>query len=157
THFLLARTCRRDNDPAGWQRHLKNAEVLQWPKEAIDLERLLMQAQTGDVGRAEPLLRGHLAAAPADELLIYEALVKGHLAADRLSDVLYWSNLWLERHSDAWQPHLYRGRCFHLALSLHRAIAEYQRVLELKPDQIQVRFWLAGALMLDGQHQQALA
>src|SRR5206468_6446075 len=43
------------------------------------------------------------------------------------------------------------------ALSLHRAIAEYQRVLELKPDQIQVRFWLAGALMLDGQHQQALA
>lgn len=156
-HFLLARTCRRAEDMADWQRHLKNAEVLQWPRAALDLERLLMQAQVGDVGRAEPLLRGRLATPHADELLIYEALVKGHLAADRLNDVLYWTNFWLERHPTAWQPRLYRGRCFHLALSLHRAIAEYQRVLELKPDQVQVRLWLAGSLMLDGQYQEALA
>src|SRR5262249_44208035 len=127
-HFLLARACRRADDTAGWQRHLKNAEILQWPRAPIDLERLLMQAQTGAGRRPEPLLRAPPATPHPDERLIYEALVKGYLATDRLQDVLYWANLWLERYSDAWQPRLYRGRCFHLTLSLNRAIAEYQRV-----------------------------
>jgi tetratricopeptide (TPR) repeat protein len=156
-HFLMARSCRRADDGAGWQRHLKNAEILQWPKEALALERRLMQAQVGDVRGAEPALVGYLERQHPDELLIYEALAKGALEADRLHDVLHWTTAWLERHPDAWQPRLYRGRCFHLGRSLHRAIAEYRRVLEARPDQVQVRLWLAGSLMLDGQFADALA
>src|SRR5262249_7014354 len=105
-HFLMARTCRRADDVSGWQRHLKNGEILQWPSEEIALERQLLQAQLGHVRSAEPVLVAYLEAWRPEEMLIYEAIVKGHLESGRLNDVLHWTNDWLERHPGAWQPHL---------------------------------------------------
>src|SRR5262249_41957712 len=51
--FTLARVCRRTDDLDGWREHLRAAETLQWPKQEIAREQLLLQVQTGDVWGAE--------------------------------------------------------------------------------------------------------
>src|SRR5262249_25444636 len=53
THFLLARTCRRANDLDGARDHLSEAQRLDWDPELIELEYLLMQAQSGIVQPVE--------------------------------------------------------------------------------------------------------
>src|SRR5260370_41891565 len=45
--FLMARTCRRADDYAGWQVHLRRAEVLGLDKDSLHLERAPMQAPAG--------------------------------------------------------------------------------------------------------------
>jgi tetratricopeptide (TPR) repeat protein len=157
-HFLQARTCRRAGDVDGWQRHLHLAERLQWDKADVDLERLLMRVQSGDVWGAEDTLIGYLNSSHPDEVLILEALVKGYLEIYSFSDALEWADVWIKRHpEDDWLPRLYRGRARHLAHALHLAIADYERVLEVKPDRAEAHLWLAAALTLDGRFQEALA
>jgi tetratricopeptide (TPR) repeat protein len=156
-HFLMARACRRGDDEPGWRLHLHRARVLQWPDEEIQLERRLMQAQSGDLGAVEEGLLAELGSSPpGEQWCIFEALAKGYFKVDRLADVLALTRAWLERFPDQWQPRLFRGRVFQLGRSSDRAIAEYRRLLELKPDHAQAHFELAGALLLNSEHQEAV-
>src|SRR5438445_12961626 len=50
---------------------------------------------------------------------------------------------------------LFRGRVFQLCHSTDRAIAEYRRVLELKPDHLEANLELANALMVNAAFQEA--
>jgi tetratricopeptide (TPR) repeat protein len=156
-HFLMARACRQADDDTGWQLHLYRARVLQWAEEQIELERRLMQAQSGNLrGVEESLVADLERSPPGEQECIFEALAKGYLKIDRLADVLALTREWLERFPENWQARLYRGRVFQLGRSSDRAIAEYRRLLELKPDYAPAHFELAGALMLNSEHQQAV-
>src|SRR5262249_51738302 len=54
-HFYLARACRRISDESG-KEHLRLAEKLGWPKEAVDLEMELITAQYESVREVENAL-----------------------------------------------------------------------------------------------------
>ncbi len=156
TRFLLARAARRADDLEAAETHLKVAQAMRWPAEEVALERLLAQAQLGDLGRAEAPLLARLDEDPADEELVLEALIKGYLVAYRLPEAAHLATRWLEQRPDRWQPWLYRGRAHYLNRNLGRAVADYRRALEVRPRHRQGRLWYAGALLLDGRFSDAL-
>lgn len=156
-YFLLARTCRRTDDRPGWQLHLHKAQILEWPKEDLEFEHRLMQAQSGELQTVEQRLLADLSkASPLEQLNIFEALAKGYLKIDRLTDVLALTREWIERYPNQWQPRFFRGRVFQLGHSPDRAIAEFRRLLELNPDHVYAHFELAGALLLNSELPEAL-
>ncbi len=156
THFLLARTARRSGDLAGWQRHLKNAEILQWPEKEIALEVVLGRAQAGDVRGAGQRLLPLLDSRHPEKALILEALVKGCLETNRWQEALHWTQVWIEHSPDDWQPFLYRGHACYLSRALKQAIADYHRVLECQEDHAEARLRLADAYLIEGQFELAL-
>ena len=154
-HFLLARTCRRTNDAAGWASHLRSAAVLQWPKNEISLETALMKAQSGDLRGVEQSLQGALDASRGDETLIAEALVKGYLELHRLQAAIDLTSSWIERYPDDALGWFYRGYAFELNRTFSRAGPDYEHVLKLKPDHADAHLRLAGVLS-NKQPQEAL-
>jgi tetratricopeptide (TPR) repeat protein len=155
THFLMARTCRRAGDEAGWQAHFRKAEILGWDKSAVDLERELRQAQSGNLRGVENGLLSRLDSFPPEEELILEALAEGYLKTDHLNAVLELTRQWIERYPDHWEPKLFRARALLLAHSVDQAIAEYGRILKLKADHPEAHLELAGALLANSQFQEA--
>src|SRR5262249_18095206 len=152
-HFLLARACRRTDDVQGWQDHLREAEALQWPREAIARERLCMRLQSGDVRGAETELPGPLGPTDPETVLGGQGLVKGYLAEYRLDDAVEWATSWLEKRPDDWLPSLYRGRAYFEARAMPRAIADLEHVAGRKPGHAEAHHLLADALMVQRQWQ----
>jgi tetratricopeptide (TPR) repeat protein len=155
-HFLMARCSRRENDYALWRIHLKNAELLGWPRSEIELERRLWLAQTGEVWSVEDALMSYLQTLPPEAELILEALAEGYLANFDVNRVLQLTSSWMERFPDDWRPHLYRGHAYLSANLRAQAIPEYRQALQMVPEQFRARLLLAGALMDDGQFAEAL-
>jgi tetratricopeptide (TPR) repeat protein len=153
----LARTCRRAKELAGWQKHLARAELLQWPRAQIDLERRLERAQSGDLGKVAARLEAALETPSPEDVVVFEALARGYLENDWVERALNLANLWLERHPDDWEARYYRG------LALQRkppktkeAIADLKRALELKPGQSDVLWALADLYMGNDKLEEAL-
>jgi tetratricopeptide (TPR) repeat protein len=74
----------------------------------------------------------------------------------RWDEALRWATAWVERHPDEWPSWFYRGQAYQLRRALKQAIADFQRVIELKPDHAEARLHLAGTYTLEGQFQLAL-
>jgi tetratricopeptide (TPR) repeat protein len=155
-HFVLARVCRRTDDPAGCQAHLARAALLQWPREEIQFESALLKAQSGDLGNVEAELLRALDARSADEVLIVEALVRGYLEAFRFRDVVFWTGRWTERYPDDARPWVYRGRAAYLGRSLSRAVADYEHALQFNPNQAEAHLQLAAVWMVQRQFDKAI-
>jgi tetratricopeptide (TPR) repeat protein len=156
-HFLQAQTCRRAGDFLAWKYHLDRSAHLLWPREQIRLEKRLRQAQEGDVWTVEDSLIDQLNNQPPEEVLILEALVKGFMVNDRLEDVHYFTTVWIRRFPGDWLPRILRGNAtLQLFGKTSEIIQDYERVLELKPDQPEAQMALATVLMNHGQYAEAL-
>lgn len=156
-HFLLAQTCRREEDFGAWRAHLMVAGRLQWPQQQIDFEIQLQRAQSGDVWKVEaPLLEALKTKSAADVELILEVLAEGYLKNRSLTKIMELTGPWIDRSPDDWLPHVYRGHIQYREGSRTQAIAEYQTALKLNPEHNGAQLLLAGALMDDGQFKEAL-
>lgn len=146
-HFQLARIARRDGDFTTARQELAVAQRLGWPETAIELEKLLIQAQSGSIREVQEALKQRVETGHDDSELILEALTTGYLQNNFLADAyvtaLYWQKLFPNR----WQAHLLLGILFERRHRADLAVAEYRRVLELKPDQLQARHQLAFLLL----------
>jgi Tfp pilus assembly protein PilF len=156
THFTMAQTCRRLDDPAGWSDHLHTAGILGWPFEQIQLELRLKEAQTGNTWKVEEGLVDELNAKTPEQAIILEALVKGYLENDRPKDAHRLAEEWVRDHPEDWQARLYRGRASQLGVFFQQAITDYEAVLQAKSDQPQARLWLAETLVSDRQYAPAM-
>jgi len=147
-HFLMAQTCRRMDDFKAWEAHLGRAHLLQWPEDQVLLESQLKEAQAGDLWQVEPVLLEALDdATPEDEVLIREALIKGYLENDHPRQAAEIANTWLDRWPNDWEAWLYRGRAFQQGTFFDKAIADYEQVLKLKPDEPHARLWMADTML----------
>jgi Tfp pilus assembly protein PilF len=156
-NFLMARASSQVGDVPAWQVYLHRAEALQWPREDVDLERALRQAQSGDFTGLDDKLLGYLQSASPNEVLVLEALVKGYLENNDIDNALRWTLIWMKRYPDDWEPHLLRGRAFQQALAPTASIVgEYRRALELKPNQKETRRQLGNVLALHADYTEAL-
>ncbi len=162
-HFLMARTCRRAGQLRKWKIHLDRAEILGWPQKQIDLERQLRRAQVGNVWDVEgPLLDLLNTHAPEEvitpeEVIILEALVGGFMENDRLIDVIALTTTWSNRYPADWLPLIYRGNAeLRLYGKSSEAAKDFERVLELKPNDPEAHLALAHVLTDKGQFQDAL-
>jgi Flp pilus assembly protein TadD len=156
-NFLLARTYRIGGQKTDAQRHLIQAAILHWPKVQIELESQLQRAQVGDIWQVEDSLLKQVNQHPPEEVFILEALVSGLLANDRLVDVLVITTAWVNLFPEDWLPRIYRGNArLRLNANVDEAIQDFQRVLELKPDNPESHLSLAIILTKEGDLENAL-
>jgi tetratricopeptide (TPR) repeat protein len=159
THFQLARTCRRLGDLDAARTHLEKADELHWVRELIDLEYVLMQAQTGAVARVESTLLSYLEEGHSEARLILEALVRGYVQVNVFGEAFRWATIWQEQYPDDWQAYYWRGEALARGSMQNlapEAAANFQRALELKPDLRNARLRLAEAQVRTGQFAEAL-
>jgi tetratricopeptide (TPR) repeat protein len=154
-HFLMARTCRRDNDPVG-QEYLFLAESLGWPRHQIVLEQRLWQAESGDTWSVEESLLEELNRLPPEERIILEGLVKGYLHSARFADAADIATMWIKRFPGDWLAYLYRGRAYQGQGSWQEAVTDYQDTLKIRPDLTGARLWYAQTLLAFQDFQNAL-
>jgi tetratricopeptide (TPR) repeat protein len=155
TSFLLARTCRRAGDFDAAREHLLQAGDLGWSKEQLDLEYLLVSAQQGLFeGDLERTLERFLETRQhPEEVLIFEALAKGYLHTYRLFEARSLLTAWIVAHPDHWQPRMWRATVLERLgkAEFDAARADYETVLELRPQHFEARLRLARVLLGIGQ------
>jgi Tfp pilus assembly protein PilF len=153
--FYLARACRRTADISG-KEHLNAALRLGWPKEAIDLEQELVEAQFHDVRNVETALYSLLQVGHYDEVYIMDALAQGFLREHLLPSLVKCAGIWSEKYPRDWRPKYYWGYAYEMGNNPDRAINRYEAVLELKPDHFETRRRLGALLRRNGQPREAL-
>jgi tetratricopeptide (TPR) repeat protein len=155
-HFLMAQACRRDGDLDAARQHLERAGKLGWDDRQVQLERRLLQAQSGVVPPVEGVLRLYLADGSGDERLILEALARGCLQGNLLDRAYYYTRLWTERYPDDWQARFWHARVLERGLRLDLAAEAYQEVLRRKPDYPEAHVRLGQVLLRRGRYSEAL-
>ncbi len=154
-HFLMARTCRRAQDFQGCLDHLAKCRSLRYDPRTIELEHLMMQAQSGDLRDSEARLLALLQDLHPQEVLILEALTRGYLQVHRLREAHIWAGRWFDRHPEDHHALLWRALSSELARQYGVAIADYRKVLQIEPDSPDARLRLANVLFLEGQFEEA--
>jgi tetratricopeptide (TPR) repeat protein len=153
--FLMARNCRRIQDPASWH-YLMQAESLGWPRQQILLEKRLLQAEAGDIWEVEEALLEQLNRLTPDESVILEGVVRGYLNSARFLDARVIATTWIERYPRDWRAYFYRGRAYQGLGQINEAIADYQDAIKIHPQSLAVRLWYAEALRVNHDHENAL-
>jgi tetratricopeptide (TPR) repeat protein len=178
-HLLAARVARRRIEPvlpgamddvgrsaAGssgsaesadqFRHHLAECRRQGGALKVVRFEEVLFQAQNGRLAAVEDDLQRRVAQDDPDALAILEALIKGYLLTYRLPDAEACLNLWLERKPEA-QAHVWRGWVRERLADTGQAIADYRKAVELDPDNLRARLWLAEALTAAAQPREAAA
>jgi tetratricopeptide (TPR) repeat protein len=156
-HFLRARTARRAGDYDKAEKYLAEAKKLGWPQDAIQLERLMANAQRGELAdEDEQYLWAFTKQDPSHEdvPLILEALTKGYLKDFKLYGARQALERWIElepddpAHAQPWvQAHLWRGWVRGNQNDPTGALEDYERAVAVAPDNIEARMRLADLLI----------
>ncbi len=134
-HFLLARTLRRASrfDEAVIQ--LREARRLDWVRESIELEELLLRVQQHGVrGADKDRLLAWLQAGHHEDKILLEAMFLGDRSVLNFTQAGQWLGLWIERYPDDWPPRVWRAALWESVGQFTRGRADWLRALEIKPD-----------------------
>jgi len=147
-HFLLAQACRRARaeDFDGAKAHLAEARRLHLSQPGISLEFDLLEfQQSGKRDEHERRLLQLLSDPAIDRRLVLEALARGCIRGERLEEAVAWLDRWVESYPDDWFAYFVRGTLFQHMDKPAPAVADLERVLQLKPDipDINLRLGLA--------------
>jgi tetratricopeptide (TPR) repeat protein len=156
TEFLMARTCRRAGDLDAARDHLKKAKALNWVDQQIQLEYLLIQAQTVLKPWVEDKLKALLKEGHQDERYILEALAIGSLQANFYKKAHQWASVWMDQHPDDWEGIFFYAEVLEAGLRYELAAQQYEKALELNPYFPEIRLHLAQVYLLDRRVQDAM-
>jgi tetratricopeptide (TPR) repeat protein len=81
---------------------------------------------------------------------VLEALARGYLRADRLLDAMQACDLWITQQPDHPWPWLWRGGIYEQLANFDQALTDYQRAMEIAPEDKDVRLSL-GTLLSRGR------
>jgi tetratricopeptide (TPR) repeat protein len=147
--FLAARTARRAGDFDKAEKHLAEAKKLGWPQEAVQLERLMADAQRGELADDdEKSLWAFTKKDPGhdDVPLILEALTKGYLKNFKLYGARQSLERWIELEPDNVQARLWRGWVRVHQDDPRGALEDYQHAVDVDSDNYEARIRLADML-----------
>jgi tetratricopeptide (TPR) repeat protein len=116
------------------------------PTDELNFERVLMQAQLDPDDKLEylrPLVEAH---DPRSNLIL-EAMVRGYMRRHRFLDAGFLANVWLERKPDDPYALLCRGAVRDQLGPRVQCVEDFQRVLEIDPDQEEARMRLTRSLL----------
>jgi tetratricopeptide (TPR) repeat protein len=134
---------------------LRHQEI---PHEALRLENTLLQAQQGLCdGYEEQRLRNLVDADHPDAPLILHALVLGYLRLYRLNDAQDCLKVWLEAQPDNLDALLQLGKSQERLTQYNLAVETYEKILQRKPRDDELRIRVALLLVGNNQIPQAAA
>lgn len=157
-HRLAGRAARLDLDFDAAEKHLHRSLQLQGQAtEAIQLEFLLLRAQTGQVDEvAGPLLKCVEEKHP-ESAVILETLARHYMRNLQLKEAYACLTEWMDVQPHRATPYHWRG-WVHERLNNHRrAMEDYQKALELDPDLFAVRLRVAEMQLEDKLPLEALS
>ena len=153
THFLAARTARRGALYTEAERHLAESGRLQGGDSGtplpLALERLLLQAQSGNISEVEEVLWQFVRKNTPETPLMLEAMARGYLRMLRLGTALRCLRMLQERQPDNIEALVMRGWIREGGGEPEEASKDYRRALELNPERDDARQSLARVLTHD--------
>src|SRR5439155_3655688 len=112
-------------------------------------ERLLLQAQSGDIGEVEDVLWGYVKKGTPEAPLILEAMARGYQRMFRMGVALRCLEMLLEREPDNVEALVMRGWIREGGGEPEDASKDFRRALELNPARDDARLNLARILIRD--------
>jgi tetratricopeptide (TPR) repeat protein len=156
-HLLAAQTARRLDDYESAERHLARCQELRGglPEEVV-LEKSLIRAQRGGMDSVMPYVRSLMEQNHPSTPLIVDAMVRGYLRAYRFIDAGTLLTLWQKLRPDDVQAYLLMGYVREQIGPEEEAVRNYERVLELQPDNGDARLRVVDLLLDRSEPAQAL-
>src|SRR5262249_6997322 len=149
-HILSARAARLCGDYQEAEAYLSRCLELQGgANDAIQLEFLLMRTQTGEVEEVTPSLIALVDSNHPDSLLILETMARTYMHGLRYGPAYQCLNRWIAISPDDARPYQWRGWVMERMNHPARAEEDYQRSLDLNPDQPLLRLRLAEMYLED--------
>ena len=156
-HLLAARIARLNGDFEDAEGHLTKCIQLDGgATEDVQLEFLLMRAQTGEVDEvAKELLlypdRNH-----PDSEMVFETISRAFMHRLRYAPAYGCLNRWVEYFPESSKPHHYRGWVLERMNNADGAMKNYVKALELNPELTHVRLRIAEMYLDDKQPAEAI-
>jgi tetratricopeptide (TPR) repeat protein len=145
--FLAARTARRLKAFADAERYLDRYLRVCGEDDELNLERILLRAEQGEVDAVARFCRALIAQEHAATSLVLEALAAGYARVYRLGESDEILTSWLEREPDNTQALLFRGQSLEMQHRPSDAVDFYRHAVEVDPEHDEVRQRLAAALI----------
>lgn len=146
-HLLLARVSRMGGDYIEAERQLDECKQISGMSERIQLEWVLLKAQSGEVLRWEPGLRRCLAENHPDSVWILQALAHRHVSDLRFMAALGYLEEWLKREPDNLRALNWRCWVREKMENVEGAYEDANRILQLAPDRWEIRLRLVEYLL----------
>jgi tetratricopeptide (TPR) repeat protein len=157
THFLAGRTARRAGLYQEAEQHLAECEKLQSGDSgtllSIKLERLLLQAQSGNISEVEDVLWGYVKKEKPERPLVLEAMARGYVRMLRLGTALRCLKMLLELEPDNVEALVLRGWIQEDGDEPEQAAKAYRRALEVNPERDDAHLGLARILIHDSPQE----
>jgi tetratricopeptide (TPR) repeat protein len=152
-HFLAGRTARRAGLYPEAEQHLARAEEL-WggasgTSVSLALERLLLQAQTGDISEVEGALWGYVHKDREETPLILEAMARGYLRMFRIGTAVRCLDMLLDREPEHVDALVMRAWIREGGGQPEEASKDYRRALELNPRREDAHLGMGRILLRD--------
>lgn len=148
THFLAARIERLSEDFPEAEQHLTECIRLQHgPSEATEVESLLLRAQWGSLHEVEAVLWKCLEEKHPESPWIAQCLAQIYLGDSRLRSAIRCLDRWLECDPQAARAWHWRGWAHERLSEPEKAIADYERAVEIDPTRWGARLRLAGVYL----------
>lgn len=156
-HRLAGRAARMVGDFAAAEAHLNRALKLNdGATQGVQVEYLLLRAQTGDIDRVATPLFELCEAGHPDGPVIFDTLSLAYLQALRFKLAWTCATRWLELYPDTPKAYLLRGFALERLNNYKAAAADYHRALALNPDDVTARLRVAEMLIEDKQTPEAI-
>jgi predicted Zn-dependent protease len=147
THFLAARAARRAGAPGEARRLLREAARRGWVPEALDLERALLEVQSGELTSVEKYLAVCLENDHPDAALIVEVLAPAYLAQYRLGPAQSCAARWAELQPDSARAWWYLGTIRERRRRKNEAADAYRAAVAADPNHVAARLALCRLLL----------
>lgn len=155
-YFVLARIQRKQGNPESFNESLQQAVKLGLNSRFADNERLLAQAQSGQLDAILSRLDRLLISGEADGQEVLEAYVNGCLAAARLVQAEALIIAWADSFPEDGQPDYYRGRLRRFYGRNSKAAEAFSSVLAREPKHYPAAYLLGQILMEENRPEEAL-
>jgi tetratricopeptide (TPR) repeat protein len=154
-HLEAGRAARRARNFDAAEEHLRLSQKLKGTSADLQLERLLLEAQNGDLTQVEKTLKEYVRLDKPETPLVLEALADAYVRTGRPFDAEEVVVKLLKREPNHVEVLCHQGRL--LALRQDRAEAQriFERILELRPSHLGARYELS-KLLLDEEPATAL-
>src|SRR6266852_1980702 len=144
--LLAARIARRRDDLSAFDLHMNVYEQINGATPASDLEKQLLEAQEGNLGQVEEILKRRLEREDSNELLIWEALGQGNVIAVHLPQAIQYLNQVLEKQPANYLAFYWRGRAWEAWNQFEKALDNYEKAVAIRPEFDRARQGYAGTL-----------
>lgn len=156
-HLYAARAARLQNDIATAEKHLQKCIALNHGATAdVQLEYLMLRAQTGEVDQVASSLFAVVESEHKDSELILETISRAFMQSLRYGPAYSCLNRWLEYNPKSAKAHHWRGWVLERVNNPELAMKDYKKALELDPDNVRIRLRIGEMLLHDKMPQEAL-